>query len=341
MLVLTLSLAGTFAFGLSGALAGVRAHLDLFGTVVLAFVAALSGGILRDLLIAAPPRTFRDWRYLAVACAAGLVCFVLPRIIDRAERGMQVFDALGLSLFCVTGATAALADGVGAAQAAIVGSITGIGGGILRDLLLRKIPTVLRQELYAIPALLGASVVAIAHAAGNDSGLYAVLGAAACFALRSLGIRYGLNLPKPPQRRYDQALTEDSSHAKERTGRGERARDRSCRIADDLVRAPGVVDDARDRRPLEPIIAGSVDHAEWPADAIPPGTRVRVTRNPPWSGPWRTVFLGTIDRTPPPQLVRHRRAHDGEREYAVSFDEHQLSANGYRPHRNAVIWRGI
>ena len=194
-LILTLSLAGTFAFGLSGGLAGVRRRLDLFGIVVLSFVVALTGGIIRDLLIGVPPQTFRDWRYLAAAAAAGIVCFFLPPLADRTNRDMQVFDALGLSLFCVTGAAAALADGVGPAQAAIVGTITGIGGGVLRDLLLGEVPTVLREGLYAIPALLGASVVAVAHAAGSNSGLFAVIGGTLCFAVRMLGIRYDLDLP--------------------------------------------------------------------------------------------------------------------------------------------------
>lgn len=195
-LVLGLSLAGTFAFGLSGGLAGVRARLDVFGVVVLAFVVALSGGFIRDLLIGVPPQTFRDWRYLAAAIAAGVVCFVLPSMVDRAQASMQIFGALGLFLFCVTGAAAALAAGVGPVQATIVGTITGVGGGVVRGVLLTEVPTVLRQELYAIPALLGATVVATAHAAGSDSGFYAILGAAVCFAVRMIGIRYRLNLPK-------------------------------------------------------------------------------------------------------------------------------------------------
>ena len=110
-LLLVLSLAGTFAFGLSGGLAGVHARLDLFGIVVLAFVVALAGGILRDLLIGIAPRTFRDWRYLAAAGAAGVVCIAFPKQVQSARPGMQVADALGPSLFCVTGATAALSDG--------------------------------------------------------------------------------------------------------------------------------------------------------------------------------------------------------------------------------------
>ena len=127
----------------------MQARLDLFGVVVLAFVVALSGGFIRDLLIGVPPQTFRDWRYLAAAIAAGVVCAVLPSMVHRAQSSMLIFNALGLSLFCVTGAAAALAAGVGPLQATIVGAITGVGGGIVRDVLLTEVPTVLRQELYA------------------------------------------------------------------------------------------------------------------------------------------------------------------------------------------------
>ncbi len=200
-LVLWLNLAGTFVFGLSGGLAAVRARLDLFGVVVLALVVALAGGITRDLLIGAPPATFRDGRYLAAAAAAGVACFFIPAAVERRDRGIQVFDAVGLAVFCVTGATKALSYGLGPVQAAILGAITGIGGGMLRDVLLNQVPTVLRHELYAIPALLGAATVAAAHEAGSNSPLFTLLGAGACFGLRMLGLRRAINVPIAPPRR--------------------------------------------------------------------------------------------------------------------------------------------
>src|SRR4051812_38374661 len=112
-LILALTLAGTFVFGISGGLAAVRAKLALFGVVVLAAVVGLAGGITRALLIGTPPATFRDWRYLAAAAAAGLVCFFAGRTLERAERSIMVFDALGLGLFAVTGATKALQFALG------------------------------------------------------------------------------------------------------------------------------------------------------------------------------------------------------------------------------------
>lgn len=199
--ILWLNLVGTFVFGLSGGLGAVRARLDLFGVVVLAAVVGLAGGITRDLLIGVPPATFRDWRYLAAVGAAGAVCFVARPLLERVWRGVQIFDAVGLAVFCVTGASKALDFGVGPGQAVILGAITGIGGGMLRDVLLRQIPTVLRHELYAIPALLGAGVVVAAHAAGSHSGAFPALGAAVCFATRLIGMRFGIEIPIAPSER--------------------------------------------------------------------------------------------------------------------------------------------
>jgi len=201
MLIVALNVAATFVFGLSGGLAAVRAKLDIVGVMVLAAVVGLAGGVTRDLLIGTPPATFRDGRYLAAVGAAGLVCFFAHSVIERVHRSVLFFDAIGLSLFCVTGASTALAFGLGATQAIILGAITGIGGGMLRDVLLREVPIVLRSELYAVPALAGASVVAIAHAAGSNSAAWAVAGAAVCLVIRLLGMRYGVTLPSAPEER--------------------------------------------------------------------------------------------------------------------------------------------
>jgi uncharacterized membrane protein YeiH len=194
-LILWLNLAATFVFGLSGGLAAVRARLDLFGVVVLAAVVGLAGGITRDLLIGVPPETFRDSRYLAAVAAAGIACLFIRAVLERLHGAVLVFDAVGLALFCVTGATKALAFELGPAQAVILGAITGIGGGMLRDVLLRDVPTVLRTELYAIPAIGGAAVVVLAHEAGSDSGVYALVGAALCLVVRLVGVRFGINIP--------------------------------------------------------------------------------------------------------------------------------------------------
>jgi len=200
-LILVLNLVGTFVFGLSGGLAAVRAKLDLFGIVVLSGVVALAGGITRDLLIGTPPATFRDWRYLAAAGAAGLACFFGRPLLERIQRSVLVFDAFGLGLFCVTGATKALDFRVGPVPAVLLGAITGIGGGMLRDVLLREVPTVLRHELYAIPALLGAGVLVAAQKAGSANPVFPVLGAVVCIVVRLAGLKYGVNVPVAPSER--------------------------------------------------------------------------------------------------------------------------------------------
>lgn len=200
-LILVLNLAGTFVFGLSGGLAAARAHLDLLGVVVLAAVVGLAGGVIRDLLIGVPPATFRDWRYLSAVGAAGLVCFFAGSMLERFEPGVMVFDAVGLSLFAVTGATKGLQFGLGPVQAILLGTITGVGGGMLRDVLLGEVPTVLREGLYAVPALLGAAVLVVAQEAGNSSPVFPVLGAAVCVIVRLIGLRYGVRLPTARTRR--------------------------------------------------------------------------------------------------------------------------------------------
>jgi uncharacterized membrane protein YeiH len=200
-LILWLNLVGTFVFGLSGGLAAAHARLDAFGIVVLAGVVGLAGGITRDVLIGTPPETFRDWRYLAVVGAAGLVSFFAAPLLDHLQRAVVVFDAVGLAVFCVTGASKAVHFGLGPAQAVILGAITGIGGGMLRDVLLGQVPTVLRRELYAIPALLGAGVVVASHGAGIRSPVFPLLGACLCFATRMIGVRYRVDVPIAPSER--------------------------------------------------------------------------------------------------------------------------------------------
>jgi uncharacterized membrane protein YeiH len=200
-LILWLNLLGTFVFGLSGGLAAVRARLDIFGVLVLSAVVGLAGGVVRDVLIGVPPATFRDSHYLAAVAAAGVVCFFAGPAVARLQRSVLVFDAMGLAVFCVTGATTALSHGLGPLQAVILGAITGIGGGMLRDILLDEIPVVLRHELYAIPALLGAAVVAVADVAGGTGAGFLLIGAVVCFCLRLVGLHYGLDAPAPPVER--------------------------------------------------------------------------------------------------------------------------------------------
>jgi uncharacterized membrane protein YeiH len=195
-LLLVLNLAGTFVFGLSGGLAAVRARLDVFGVVVLALVVGIAGGITRDVLIGIPPQTIRDWRYLVVGGAAGMVTFVAHPVLKRLERPILILDAGGLALFCVTGASTALDHRVGAFEAVLLGAMTGVGGGVLRDVLLREIPVVLRTGLYAIPALIGAAIVVAAAQSGTHNLAFPIIGAGVCFAIRLAGLYFDLAVPR-------------------------------------------------------------------------------------------------------------------------------------------------
>jgi uncharacterized membrane protein YeiH len=191
-----LDLAGSFVFALSGAMAGVRRKLDLFGVLVLSFVAASTGGIIRDLLIGAvPPGAINDWRYLGVSLAAGLITFCFPSAILQRWNPVLLFDAAGLALFAVSGAQKALAHGLDPVMAILLGMVTGIGGGMARDILLAEIPTVLRSDFYAVAALLGAAIVVIASLLALPAGAAALAGGGLCFGLRVLAIRYGWRLP--------------------------------------------------------------------------------------------------------------------------------------------------
>jgi uncharacterized membrane protein YeiH len=202
-LYLVLDLIGTFAFALNGALTATRiTRLDIVGVVTLGMITAIGGGMIRDVLLGdLPPATFSDGRYLAVAAVGSLVAFLFGRGLDRLSRTIILLDAAGLSLFAVSGALKALDLGVGPAQAVILGALTGVGGGTLRDVLIREVPAVLSSGLYAIPALLGALAVVVGAELGFAETAAAVVAAIACFALRMIGVRYGLDAPGPPHSR--------------------------------------------------------------------------------------------------------------------------------------------
>ena len=197
LLLLGFDLLGTFVFALSGAVLAVRHRLDLFGVLVLACVTAVTGGIVRDLLIGAvPPASLADWRYLAIAMLAGLVTFRWHAIIERLHNPVRVFDAAGLALYAVLGTGKALAFGLSPFAATLLGVMSGIGGGMARDLLVARTPVVLQPtEIYAVAALAGGGIVAIAHAFGLPQVPAMIIGALLCFGLRFMAIRRGWRLP--------------------------------------------------------------------------------------------------------------------------------------------------
>lgn len=197
---LAFDLAGTFVFALSGAMAGVRHKLDIFGVLVVSFVAGNVGGITRDVLIGAvPPLAIQDWRYVVVSVLAGLATFYCYPNVDRLRTPLLLCDAGGLALFAVTGAAKALAFHLGPVPAVLLGMLTGIGGGMVRDILVTEIPTVLRADLYAVAALAGAAVVVTGTKLQFPAPAVAGAGGLVCFGLRFLAVRRNWRLPTAPR----------------------------------------------------------------------------------------------------------------------------------------------
>ena len=196
--LVVLDLVGIFVFAVTGALVAVRKNLDLFAATVLAGVTGLGGGFVRDVLIGAtPPAALADWRYLLVPVSAGVVTFVFHPTVGRLERALTLFDAFGLSLFCVTGALKAVEYGLGPLPAALLGMVTGIGGGVLRDVLTGRVPVVFEGVLYATPALAGAGVAVLLDRLGVPLGVTVVAGSVTCLGWRLLALVRGWSAPLP------------------------------------------------------------------------------------------------------------------------------------------------
>jgi uncharacterized membrane protein YeiH len=201
LLVRVLDLVGTLVFAMSGAARGVQQGMDLFGVMVLAYVTAVSGGITRDLLIGAlPPESVASWHNLALAMAGGLFVFGFFRLFDRLQHPVLLFDAIGLGLFAVAGTQKALNYGVNWPMAAILGMVSGIGGGMVRDVLTAQVPTVLYSELYAVTALAGALAVVAGDALGLSPTAVGWSGVAVCVFLRLMAMYRGWRLPVARQR---------------------------------------------------------------------------------------------------------------------------------------------
>lgn len=193
-----LDLVGTFVFAMSGALAGRDRGADLFGALVLAFVTAAAGGVVRDLIIGStPPAAFADWHTLAIALLAGALALTLPGVIRRLRHAESVLDAAGLGVFAVTGTQKALEFGVQPVMAAVLGMVSGIGGGMIRDVLTGQVPLVLRGQIYALAALAGAVVVLVGRMVPVPADISDLIGVATCLTLRLMAIYRHWELPMP------------------------------------------------------------------------------------------------------------------------------------------------
>jgi uncharacterized membrane protein YeiH len=197
-LLFAADIAGTLVFAVEGAMAAVNGNLDFIGIVVLAFCTALGGGLIRDILLGAlPPAALRDWRYPTIPIVAALLVFFLHRYVRAIPvQTIQVLDAAGLALFAVAGTIKARLHKMNALVAVMLGTITAVGGGTMRDVLLNQVPNVLRIEIYATAALVGSACMIAARKIRLSSNAAAAIGALVCFLLRILGLWRHWNLPK-------------------------------------------------------------------------------------------------------------------------------------------------
>lgn len=190
-------LLGTLAFAVSGAVAARQKHLDPFGVFVVAYVAACGGGIIRDLCLGSlPPVGMADWRYVACVAAVSAATIVAQPLLERLKHPIVFFDSLGLGFFAVVGAHKSLAMGNNVEVALLLGTITGVGGGVLRDVLLNRVPIILEKEIYALAALAGAAVQVVGQLNGYSLFLTPWVAASVCLVLRSLAVRYSWSLPR-------------------------------------------------------------------------------------------------------------------------------------------------
>lgn len=181
---------GIIAFAFSGATAAMKREADVVGVLILSLIACSCGGIARDLMLGdLPPELMRNNYILVLALISGLITFFFFRQVDRLNRPIDFFDALGLGLFAVVGANKALAFGINPVWSVGLGLVTAVGGGIARDMMLAQVPTVFKSEIYATPALLGALILVAGKSLWPDLGhIFMLLGAITCSGLRLLAI---------------------------------------------------------------------------------------------------------------------------------------------------------
>ncbi|GGT30593.1 trimeric intracellular cation channel family protein [Streptomyces kurssanovii] len=201
-----LEIVGIFVFAISGALLAVRKNFDVFGMAVLAEVTALGGGLLRDLIIGAvPPAAFTDLGYFVTPLVATALVFFLHPHVERIQVAVNVFDAAGLGLFCVTGTTKAYEYGLGLTSSATLGLATAVGGGVLRDVLANEVPSLLRwdRDLYAVPAIVGATMVVVCIRFEALNPFTSGLAVVTAFVLRLLAMRFHWRAPRAWNRRSE------------------------------------------------------------------------------------------------------------------------------------------
>ncbi len=191
-----MDLFGVCVFAISGALAADRRGMDLFGFVVIALLPAIGGGTVRDIVLGAPVFWTQDTVYLWLIAGAALITFIAAPVLKRVERLLLWADAVGLAVFCVAGAAKSYALTGSAEVAVVMGVVTAVLGGIIRDVVCNEIPLILRQDIYATAAFAGALTFVVCQSVGLDSQWGLWLGAATCFLIRASALLWGWSLPR-------------------------------------------------------------------------------------------------------------------------------------------------
>jgi uncharacterized membrane protein YeiH len=198
ILITALNVLGTFVFGLGGAMVAIRRRFDLFGILVLSAATGVAGGIIRDVLLGdTPPEVLRAFWPIAVAWVAGLCAYLFKPQIERLDHPVMILDAIGLAVFAVSGCHKALAFGLEPPGAVLLGVMTAIGGGMLRDIMAAEVPRVLNQDIYALAAFAGATAYATCVWLGVPTSGAAAGAVVLAVGLRLASVRFGWKLPRP------------------------------------------------------------------------------------------------------------------------------------------------
>lgn len=207
MIEYILEMVGTVSFAISGSMVAIKKRVDVFGVVVLGVMTALGGGIVRDILIGhLPPAMFSDYRYVLVAVITSVVVFIIAYIFrdlyQRSEKSVDtvnnIFDALGLGVFTVMGAKVAISSGftVNGILVVCLAVVTGVGGGLIRDVMLMEIPFVLKKRIYAVASILGGTAYHLMYVHSVDTEIATAVSVLIVFSVRILATVFKLDLPK-------------------------------------------------------------------------------------------------------------------------------------------------
>lgn len=195
-IALAADLLGVLFFAVSGSLLAARKSFDLVGSLLLASLASLGGGVVRDVILDVPPAAFNNPAYLVPPLLATVLVYFVFSGVERVRQVLVLFDAAGLALFCITGTVKALELGQHPVSAALLGVTTAVGGGLLRDVVANEIPQLFDpRDIYALPALLGATIVTVLYLTGTFTIVTGILAASLVFSLRVLAWRYGWHAP--------------------------------------------------------------------------------------------------------------------------------------------------